>query len=61
MPDLPPNTATARLSGDNAGTATNWKPVETSIQDELDEAGDEVTKGLREKQREMINSLDLRK
>ena len=37
------------------------KPVEITIDDELREAGSEVTRGLREKQREMINSLDLSK
>ena len=35
------------------------KPVEVTIDDELREAGSEVTRELREKQREMINSLDL--
>jgi N-acetyltransferase 10 len=38
---------------------TDWRPVEASMGDELEEAGDEVTKALREKQREMINSLDI--
>lgn len=37
------------------------KPVEATIDDELREAGNEVTRELREKQREMINSLDLSK
>jgi len=37
------------------------KPVEVTIDDELREAGDEVNRELREKQREMINSLDLSK
>lgn len=35
------------------------KPVEVTIDDELREAGSEVARELREKQREMINSLDL--
>lgn len=39
--------------------ASDWKPVDTNLEDELDKAGDEATKVLREKQREMINSLDL--
>ncbi|TFK42880.1 GNAT acetyltransferase 2-domain-containing protein [Crucibulum laeve] len=39
----------------------DWKPVEASIEDELNEAGDQVTSALREKQREMIDSLDLKK
>ena len=37
------------------------KPVDITIDDELREAGNEVTRELREKQREMINSLDLSK
>lgn len=37
------------------------KPVDVTIEDELREAGDKVTSELREKQREMINSLDLSK
>ena len=37
------------------------KPVDVTIEDELREAGNEVTRELREKQREMIKSLDLSK
>jgi N-acetyltransferase 10 len=37
------------------------KPVQVTIDAELKEAGNEVTRELREKQREMINSLDLSK
>lgn len=37
------------------------KPVEITIDDELRKAGNEVTRELREKQREMIDSLDLSK
>lgn len=40
---------------------TNWKPVEITLEDELNEAGDKVTSAMREKQREMIDSLDLKK
>lgn len=40
---------------------TNWKPVDVSIDDELEEAGNEATKGLRETRREMIDLLDLSK
>lgn len=43
------------------GATTNWKPVEVSVGAELKEAGDEVTKRMREMQREMIDSLDLSK
>lgn len=50
-------------SGDAAvkTMATNWKPVQTSLDDELKEAGDEATQLLKEKQRQMIDSLDLSK
>jgi hypothetical protein len=48
--------------GGNRGEASKpWKPIETSVEDELDEAGDEVTRALRENQRAMIESLDLSK
>ena len=40
---------------------TDWKPVEISVEEELNEAGNEVTKVLRERQRAMIDSLDLTK
>ncbi|TFY62510.1 hypothetical protein EVJ58_g3813 [Rhodofomes roseus] len=56
---MPEEPATSRIDGD--GSATKWKPVETSITDELKDAGDEVTKSLRDKQRQMIDSLDLSK
>ena len=60
--ELPvPNTAVNRVNGDNTDGRTNWKPIETSIQAELDDAGDEVTKGLKERQRELIDSLDLQR
>lgn len=38
-----------------------WDPIKQALDDDLDEAGDEVMKGLKEKQRELINSLDLSK
>ncbi|GJE88847.1 hypothetical protein PsYK624_049340 [Phanerochaete sordida] len=38
-----------------------WKPVAARLEDELDAAGDEATRALREKQREMIDALDLSK
>jgi N-acetyltransferase 10 len=40
---------------------TDWKPVEISVEDELNEAGNEATKALRERQWAMIDSLDLSK
>ena len=47
--------------GDNREASKPWQPIETSVEDELDQAGDEVTRALREKQRAMIESLDLSK
>jgi N-acetyltransferase 10 len=51
--DLPAPPAPAQTEGGD------WKPVEVRLDDELKEAGDEVTRGLLEKQREMISALDL--
>ncbi|KAI9495055.1 GNAT acetyltransferase 2-domain-containing protein [Zychaea mexicana] len=36
-----------------------WRPLKQSMDDELKEAGDEVVDGLKAKQREMIDKLDL--
>jgi N-acetyltransferase 10 len=36
-----------------------FKPLETNLEDELDEGGDEVMKAMREKQRELIDALPL--
>lgn len=62
----PPRNTDTRLhdndggDGGNSGEASKpWQPIEISVEDELDEAGDEVTRVLREKQRAMIESLDL--
>ncbi|KXN84178.1 UPF0202 protein KRE33 [Leucoagaricus sp. SymC.cos] len=43
------------------GGGEAWKTVSAALEEELNEAGDEATRGLREKQREMIDALDLRK
>ena len=63
--ELPDASATmkSRIGADGASAAesTTWKPVETALEDELNEAGDEATAALREKQRAMIDSLDLKK
>ena len=61
MPEAPSRRTAGEGDGERATTTTNWKPVETSLEDELKEAGDEATKALREKQRQMIDSLDLSK
>jgi N-acetyltransferase 10 len=36
-----------------------WTPAEVSLEDDLQEAGDEVMMELREKQKDIINSLHL--
>ncbi|KAG9120419.1 hypothetical protein FRC07_004102 [Ceratobasidium sp. 392] len=41
--------------------ATNWQPLSQTVEEELQEAGDEATKQLRAAQREMIDALDLSK
>jgi len=61
-----PSALTSNGTGDQrtlraAETLEKMKPVEVTIDEELREAGDEVTRELTEKQREMINSLDLSK
>ncbi|CAE6402143.1 unnamed protein product [Rhizoctonia solani] len=40
---------------------TDWKPLAQTVEEELQEAGDEVTRELKTKQREMIDALDLSK
>jgi N-acetyltransferase 10 len=62
LPPAPGVAGTGDQRSLKAGEALEkMKPVEVTIDDELREAGDEVTRELREKQREMINSLDLSK
>jgi len=56
--ELPPaatNTTETRM------IEKDWKPVGQQMDEELDEAGKEVTSALKERQREMIDSLDLSK
>ena len=60
LPEAPSQRTGGADSSDNAG-GQSWKPVETSLEDELKEAGDEATRALREKQRQMIDALDLSK
>jgi N-acetyltransferase 10 len=57
MPEAPCATTAPTTVGDAA--MTDWRPMDTPLETELAEAGDEATKALREKQREMIDSLDL--
>jgi N-acetyltransferase 10 len=49
-------------SAENEDTAmATWKPIETNLDTELNEAGDEVENAFRERQREIIDSLDISK
>src|ERR1700692_4964666 len=50
----------SRVTGER-NAQTDWTPVGISLDDELTEAGNDVTYALREKQRQMIDSLDLSK
>jgi N-acetyltransferase 10 len=55
------NDARDRRTLKAAEALEKMKPVEVTIDDELREAGNEVTRELGEKQREMMSSLDLSK
>jgi N-acetyltransferase 10 len=61
---MPQNTigvSQANASGahDDEIIDTKFAPLETSLEEELEEGGDEAMKALREKQRELINALPL--
>ena len=60
MPDARA-TAAAMTRTDEAGNRAAFAPLATSLEDELAEAGDEAARALREKQRAMIDALDLTK
>ncbi|CAE6382345.1 unnamed protein product [Rhizoctonia solani] len=55
--DIPsqPSQLPAKVDG------TDWKPLAQTVEEELQEAGDQVTRELKTKQREMIDALDLSK
>ena len=55
----PAPTGTSRV--DVPAPSDDWKPMSQIVAEELDEAGDKVKSALREKQREMLDSLDLKK
>ncbi|KAF9447020.1 DUF699-domain-containing protein [Macrolepiota fuliginosa MF-IS2] len=55
-----PNHKTAADAAEDK-TVEGWKSVSAALEDELNEAGNEATRALKEKQREMIDALDLRK
>ena len=51
---------TSRVVGER-NAKTDWTPIGTSLDEELTQVGNGATNALREKQREMIDSLDLNK
>ncbi|ODQ68123.1 DUF699-domain-containing protein [Nadsonia fulvescens var. elongata DSM 6958] len=59
MPELV-DSAVLELDGENEDNKT-FAPLKQSVADELEEGGDVVLSGIREKQKELINSLDLEK
>ena len=48
-------------NGDLNGGMETFVPLEQELDDEMEEAGNEVVSALKEKQRELINALDLQK
>jgi N-acetyltransferase 10 len=61
IPEATTATQTSRVDGERNNAKTDWIPVGVSLEEELAQAGDDATTALREKQREMIDSLDLSK
>jgi N-acetyltransferase 10 len=60
----PPGSSVTQKSLDGitaVATERSWKPLEEDLDQELADAGDEETNKLRERQREMIDALDLSK
>ncbi|KAF8651842.1 hypothetical protein AX16_004642 [Volvariella volvacea WC 439] len=55
-----PEAPAARVEGAAKDGGVVEGPIQESLEDELDKAGDEVTKALKEKQKAMLESLDLR-
>jgi N-acetyltransferase 10 len=48
-------------NGDFGDVVKTFVPLEQELDDEMEEAGNEVVSALKEKQRELINALDLQK
>ncbi len=59
LPDANAVNSIARTKAD--GSKVEFRPLETTLEQELEEAGDEATRVMREKQRAMIDALDLSK
>ncbi|KAJ6606812.1 GNAT acetyltransferase 2-domain-containing protein [Mycena sp. CBHHK59/15] len=58
--DIPdPSNPSSRATGDTS--AKSWAPIATSLEEELDEAGAGEISKEKQRQREMIDSLDLKK
>lgn len=56
-----PAAAEASVSRVDNDKQRDWKPMDVTVDAELAEAGSKETRALQEKQREMIQSLDLSK
>lgn len=61
IPDRRREREEAEGNDGGARPCTEFKPLETTLEEELEEAGDEAARALREKQRTMIDALDLTK
>ncbi|CAG8666700.1 4173_t:CDS:2 [Acaulospora morrowiae] len=59
--DVTPNSTLQDDRGEEEDAEASWDPVPKTLEDDLEEAGDNIMKQMREKQRELINSLDLSK
>ncbi|EPQ51169.1 DUF699-domain-containing protein [Gloeophyllum trabeum ATCC 11539] len=59
--ELPPPPQSRTRDVDMADGERQWKPVQQRLEDELQEAGNEEVRKMKEKQRELIDSLDLSK
>nr|ASF90282.1 hypothetical protein SPAR01368 [Bartheletia paradoxa] len=58
--DVVKNVGQPLIEGEEVARA-DWKPMERTVEQDLADAGDEVTRKMKEKQREIINSMDLAK
>jgi N-acetyltransferase 10 len=58
MEELP---AEQKANGNDDGGGKIFAPLEADLDVEMEEAGNEAVSALKEKQRELINALDLQK
>ncbi|EGW34245.1 uncharacterized protein SPAPADRAFT_49303 [Spathaspora passalidarum NRRL Y-27907] len=61
MPELEDEAVKAMVGGDEDDEEIDYDAIERKLHDDLEEAGDEAMKELREKQRELINAINLDK